>query len=86
MKICEKFLIKNHSLPIEEFTLQQLNGGNRIFKNKVVLKNTKQPKRSGHCSPFLSGMNNLCCKQVKQTRTFQSYRTKETFQIFHILT
>ena len=27
-------------------------------------------------------LNNLCCKQVKQTRTFKSYRTKGTFQIF----
>ena len=31
-------------------------------------------------------MNNLCCKQVKQTKTFESYRTKETFQIFDNLT
>ena len=31
-------------------------------------------------------MNNLCCKQVKQTKAFQSYRTKETFQIFQNLT
>ena len=31
-------------------------------------------------------MNDLCCQQVKQTKTFQSYRTKETFQLFHSLT
>ena len=31
-------------------------------------------------------MNNLCCKQVKQMKTFQSYRTKETYQIFHNVT
>ena len=31
-------------------------------------------------------MNNLCCKQVKQAKAFQSYRTKETFQIFQSLT
>ena len=30
-----------------------------------------------------STMKNLCCKQVKETNTCQSYRTKETFQIFH---
>ena len=58
--------------------LFQLIGGNHIFKNKVVRKNTKHPKQSGHCSPCLSRLNNLCCKQVKQTKTFQSYRTKET--------
>ena len=32
--------------------LHQLIGGNRIFKNKVVRKNTKQPKQSGHSSPL----------------------------------
>ena len=31
--------------------LNELIGGNRIFKNKVVRKNTKKPKQSGHCSP-----------------------------------
>ena len=29
--------------------LHQLIGGNRLFKNKVVRKNTEQPKQSGHC-------------------------------------
>ena len=66
--------------------MYQLIGGNRIFKNKVVRKNTKQPKQLGHCSPCLSRLNNLCCKQVKQIKTFQSCRTKETFQIIHNLT
>ena len=32
----------------------QLVGGNHMLKNKVVRKNTKQPKQSGHCSPCLS--------------------------------
>ena len=63
-----------------------LIGGNRIFKNKVVRKNTKQSKQSGHCSSCLSKLNNFCFKQVKQTKTFQSCRTKETFQIFDNLT
>ena len=66
--------------------LYQLIRGNRIFKNKIVRRNTKEPKQSGHCSPCLSRMIYLCYKQVKQTKTFQSYRTKETFQIFHNLT
>ena len=65
--------------------LHRLIRGNRILKNKVVCKNTKQPKQLGRCSPCLSGLNNLCCKQVKQTETFQSYRTRETFQTFHSL-
>ena len=86
MKTYEKRLIKDYSLPTEEISLYQLIGSNRIFKNKVARRNTKQPKQSGHCSPCLSRMDNLCCKQVKQTITFQSYGTKETFQIFHNLT
>ena len=65
--------------------MYQLIGGNCIFKNKVVRKNTKKPKQLRQCSLCLSRLNNLCCKQVKQTKTFQSYRTKETFQIFHNL-
>ena len=32
-------------------SLCQLIGGNRIFKNKAVRKNTKQLKQLGHCSP-----------------------------------
>ena len=66
--------------------MYQLIGGNRIFKNKVVRKNTKQPKQLGHFSTCLSRLNNFYCKQVKQTKTFQSYKTKETSQIFHNLT
>ena len=66
--------------------LHQLIGDNRIHENKSARKNTKQPKQSGHCSAFLSRLRNLYYKQVKQTKTFQSYRTKETCQIFHNLT
>ena len=62
----------------------QLSGDNRTFKNKVVRKNTKQAKQSGNSSPCLLRLNNLCCKEVKQTKTF--HRTKEAFQIFRNLT
>ena len=50
--------------------LYRLIGGNRIFTNKVVHKNTQQPKQSGHCSPYMSRLSNLGCKQVKQTSKF----------------
>ena len=66
--------------------LHQLIKGNRIFNNKVVFKNIKQPKQLGHCSPCLSRISNLCCNQVEQTKTFQSYWTKKTFQTFYNLT
>ena len=61
--------------------IHQLIRGNRIFKNKVACKNTKKSKQSAHCSPCLS-MNNLCCKQVEQTKTLH-YKAKETFRIFN---
>ena len=64
----------------------QLIGGIRILKNKVVHKNTKQPKQAGHCSPCLLRLSNFCCKQVKKIKTSRRYRTKETFPIFHNLT
>ena len=54
-----------------------------MYMNKAVRKNTKQLKQLGNCSPCLSRLINLCCRQVEQTKTFQSYRTKEIFQIFH---
>ena len=67
--------------------LSSIDNLEKCFKNKVLRKNTKQSKQSGHCSPCWPLLiNNLCCKQVMQTKTFQSYRTKETFQIFHKLT
>ena len=87
MKTCEKCLIKDNSFAYRRNNnLYQLIGGYLIFKNKVKRRKTKQPKQSGNCLQYLSRMNNLCCKQVKHTKTFQSYRTKETFQIFHNLT
>ena len=36
--------------------------------------------------PCFSRLNSLCCKQVKQTNIFKSYRTKQAFKIFHNLT
>ena len=39
--------------------LFELIGGNRIFKNKVVRKNMKQPKQSGNCSPCFSTEKSL---------------------------
>ena len=55
MKIYEKCLNKIPFIAYRRNTnLNQLNGGDRIFKNKVERKNTQQPKQSRHCSPLLS--------------------------------
>ena len=48
-----------------------------MLKNKFVYKKTKQPKQPGHCPP--------CSSPLLTIPHFQSYRTKETFQIFHNL-
>ena len=51
-----------------------------MLKNKFVYKKTKQPKQPkqpGHCPP--------CLITLLTIPHFQSYRTKETFQIFHNL-
>ena len=58
--------------------LFQLIGGNRIEHARTVTIRK--------LLTMLPRLKNLCCKQVKQTKTFQSYRAKETFQIFHNLT
>ena len=63
--------------------LHQMIGGNRILKSKVVDKNNENHKQSGKCSPYISRLNNFCCKQVKQTNVLKSYRTNQVFKIFH---
>ena len=65
--------------------LHQMIGGNRILKSKVVDKNNENHKQSGKCSPYISRLNNFCCKQVKRTNVLKSYRTNQVFKIFHDL-
>ena len=58
---------------------------NHILKSKVVRKNNENHKQSEECSPYVSRLNNPCCKQVKPTKIFKSYRTNQDFKIFHDL-
>ena len=48
-----------------------------IVNDKVERKQRK----FGSCSPCLSRKNNLCCKQVKRTKTFRSNVTKRYYKI-----
>ena len=85
-KILQKLFDKKLLIEYRRNTnFYQLIGGNRIFRNKVVRKSTKQLKQSGHCSPYLSRLN-FDFKQVKKIKTSQRYRINETFQIFYYLT
>ena len=42
-------------------------------------------KKQLYCRPCLTRRDNICCQQVLKTNTFKSYRTGETFKIFHQL-
>lgn len=61
--------------------LRDLIGQTTIVNNRV--KRTKQQRQIGKCSPCRTSFRNLCCNQIKNTTTFQSNITKETFQIYH---
>ena len=55
----------------------------KILDGKVVRKNNS--KKQLYCRPCLTRRDNICCQQVLKTSTFTSYRTGETFRIFHQL-
>ena len=61
--------------------LHQIIGGNRILKSKVVHGNNENHKQSRQCSPCILQLNNLCCKQVKQTNIF---KISKIFMILHV--
>ena len=63
--------------------LGDLIGSKKILDDKVVRKNNS--KNQLYCRPCLTRRDNICCQQVLKTNTFTSYRTDETFKIFHQL-
>ena len=42
-------------------------------------------KKQLYCRPCLTRRDYICCQQVLRTNIFTSYRTGETFKIFHQL-
>ena len=60
-----------------------LIGSKKILDGTVVHKNNS--KKQLYCRPCLTRRDNICCQQVLKTNTFTSYRTGETFKIFHQL-
>ena len=59
-----------------------LIGSKKILDDKVVHKNNS--RKQFYCRPCLT-RTDICCEQVLKTNTFTSYRTGETFKIFHQL-
>ena len=63
--------------------LNELIGGNKIVNNKVF---RHHPQRmDGLCKPCRTRADNLCCKQVQESKTFKSYKTGRHYKIFHQL-
>ena len=66
--------------PITSFrrnkNLKELIGSNKIAKNKVK-KRQIQKLKPGKCSPYLTNLRPLCCKQVRRTTTFKSQQNKK---------
>ena len=64
-------------------SLGDLIGSKEILDGKVGRKNNS--KKQLCCRPCLIRRDNICCQQVLKTNIFRSYRTGETFNIFHRL-
>ena len=62
--------------------LKDLIGQTHLSRNKKIIA---KPKKMGECSACLTRANNQCCKQMISTKTFQSMKTKEIFNINHHL-
>ena len=54
-----------------------------LSRGKKILK-AKPPRLTG-CSPCLSSIKNKCCRQIAESKTFQSDQTRESFEIRHKL-
>ena len=52
----------------------EIIGGNTIKNNKVLKIN--KSRHNGKCTPCYSNSRALCCKQVQNTQTFQSFQAK----------
>ena len=62
--------------------LKQLIGSNKTEKGKVKKRQTQNLK-PGKCSPCLTNLRSLCCKQVRKTTNFKNLQNKNIYKIFH---
>ena len=56
--------------------LDEFIGSNEIEKYKVKKRQIHKLKQD-KCSPCLTNLRSLCCKQVRKTTTFKSKQTKK---------
>ena len=63
--------------------LRDYIGQTTIENNKVVRKNKTNWKTNGKCSKCLANNRTLCCNQIQQTSKFTSYKTNNTYDIYH---
>ena len=60
--------------------LKDIIGGTELRNNKKVIK---AELKDGYCSPCLSQIGNICCKQIISTKCYRSTDTGEKFTIKH---
>ena len=63
--------------------LQEIIGGHTIKNGKVFKAHSKS--REEKCELCSTSKPSLCCKQIIDTSTFQSYQTQQLYIIFHKL-
>ena len=63
--------------------LQEIIGGHTIKYGKVFKAHSKS--REAKCEPCKTSKPSLCCRQVIDTGTFQSYQTQQLYTIYHKL-
>ena len=78
--IKQSFIEKPFIVYRRKQNLRDILGQTTILNNQVKKSNRL---KTGKCSQCLSSAKNLCCKQVKSTKTFTSNITKKKFDIFH---
>eukprot|EP00111_Clytia_hemisphaerica_P008032 TCONS_00023381-protein len=72
---------KNLSLHTVETLLRDIIGQTTIINDKV--RRNLNKTTLGKCTPCLTPQRSLCCKQVKETKTFTSNTTSKEYKIYH---
>ena len=61
--------------------LGDILGQKTLINSKVIRRNRSH--KIGSCSPCSSRNENKCCRQIRRTTRFKSYRTNKSYNIFH---
>ena len=63
--------------------LGDILGQKTLINSKVTRRDNSH--KIGSCTPCSSGSGSKCCKHIRRTRKFKSYRTNKSYDIFHKL-